>query len=396
MIKWDVKKIILLILGFLLLSAGIFFGFFYKGTLIINPDPNTAEIDLNGVINHGSVTLKLKPGTYSLTVSAPGYISYHANINIKISQTITAEPKLLPSPVATKLTKNQISFLNFGDDSQSFMYLSNSGKTFYKITKLDQTEPEITPITPDVFSNITNVVFSPDRQLFIYKINTATYLYDLKRYDLVHQEIHPWGEGIGSVVWSPDGKNIYYYFAPKNGETTLIKANLDNTSTERVYNFKDSAIRDPRLRISPDGKQIIVLTDKIYPFDTYTKNLRDLPDITQVANADFSPDSQKIIYEINGGLFLTDFEGKNKQDLNIKTTLNKIDWLDNNNLIYAQSDSPDKFFSYNLTTQKTTQYAYSTNENISATNLTISKDKKGLFFESNGALYFINLEEKSS
>ncbi len=396
MIKWDIKKIILLILGFLLIFAAIFFSFFYKGTLIINPQPDNAQIDVSGVISKGKTTLRLKPGAYTLTVSAPGYISYKADINIKISQTITAEPQLLLSPVATKLTKDKISFFNLGDDQQSFLYLSNNGKTFYKIAKLDQTEPEITAITPDVFSNINNVLFSPNRQLFIYKKDSATYLYDLKRYDLVHQEVHPWGEGIGSLAWSPDGNNVYYYFAPVSGETTLIKANLDNTKLERVYNFKDTSVRNPQLNISADGNKIIVLTDKIYLFDTYTKNLQELPNITQVASANFSPDSQKIIYEISGSLFSVDLKGENKQDLNIKTSLNKIGWIDNNNLIYAQGESPDKFFSYNLTTKQTKQYAYSTADNISATNLNISKDKKRLFFESNGALYFINLEEKSS
>ncbi|MCL5795626.1 MAG: PEGA domain-containing protein [Patescibacteria group bacterium] len=398
MIKWDIKKIILLILAFLLLSAAIFFSFFYKGTLTVNPEPNNAQVDISGIISQGPTTLKLKPGTYSLTVSAPGYISYKNEVNIKISQTLTANPQLLLSPVATKLTKNKIDFLTLGEDKQSFVYLSNSGKTFYQISKLDQIDPEITAITPDVFSNISDVVFSPNRQLFIYKKDAQTFLYDLKRYDLIHQEIHPWGEGIGDVVWSPDGNNVYYYFAPAGGETTLIKASRDNTKMERVYNFKDSPIRNPKLRISLDGKQLIVLTDKINLFDTYTQTLKELPDISQISDANFSPDSQKIAYEINGGLFLTDLEAKNRQDLGIKTALTKTTWLDNDNLIYAQNSgtASDVFYIYNVKTKKSKQYIYSSDAKISAINLNVSNDKKRLFFESNNGLYFINLEEKTS
>jgi hypothetical protein len=396
MIHWNIKKVILLILGFLLLSAAIFFSFFYKGTLTINPEPNTAQVDVSGVISKGSTTLRLKPGTYTITVSAPGYITYKASVNIKISQSISINPQLLTSPVATKLTKDQLSFLNLGEDKQSFIYLSNSGKTFYKIAKLDQKEPEITAITPDVLPAIDAAIFSPNRQLFVFKKNNQTFLYDLMRYDLVHQEIHPWGEGIGNLVWSQDGNNVYYYFAPANGETTLIKAGRDNTKIDRVYNFKDSSIRNPKLRMSPDGKQMIILTDKIYLFDTYTQSLKELPNINQVSDADFSPDSQKITYEVSGSLFSTDFDAKTIKDLKIKTALNKTAWLDNNNLLYAQTASPDNFYSYNLISGQTKQYVYSANENISATNLNISTDQKKLFFESNNGLYFINLEEKAS
>lgn len=396
MLNWSVKKTIYLIVIVLGIATAVFFGFFYQASLVINITPAEAEILVAGSQHRSNEKIKLKPGSYEIKITSPNYITYEKSTSLKIGQAKTLNIDLRAKPGTVKALQNKISFLTSGENDKSLFYLANDGKTLYQLNKIDQATPEIVAITPDIFNNLTNVIFSPNRLLAILKKDANNYLYDFNRYDLLHQEINDWGTGIGEMIWSPDGEQIVYYFAPENGEITLIRSNRDKTEEERIYNFKDTSIRNPHLRYSLDGQKILVFTDKVYLFDVYSKALAEVKEAGKVIYAGFTPDSQNIILETIDGLVIMDFAGQNQIKLDINTQLNKLAWLDSTSFVYAKSNlgASDSFYKYNLKSKNTTEYFYNSEDTIIATDLVAVNNGQKIFFSNEGYLYSVNLTEK--
>jgi hypothetical protein len=399
----DILKKILIIAGIvLIIGALIFVFFFYKGTIVFNPSPETARIDINGVSLTGQAKIKLNPGSYHMTISSPDYVDYTKIINIGVSQKINLNIALKKLPVPEKILDDNVQFLSKSLDGNLF-YLGNSGKTIYRMTDIANKDlRKSLPITPDVFENIKYLAFSSNYDLAILKKDNNTILYDFMRYDLLHQELHDWGGNIGYIIWSPDGNKIAYYYQTSQGEKTLISANKDNSTVERIYNFKDTNITNPKLVWSPDGNKILVIKDDIYIFDIYTKTLTQVTNGGGVTDATFSPDSKNILYNHidstqNISLLMIDIDGKNIRDLTVKTYLDKIAWIDEKNMILAIPDTEtsslsDRIVKINTDTFSQEEYDYaSKNGKISPSNIIYDKIDNYLFFLANNNLYSLDL-----
>jgi hypothetical protein len=399
----DILKKILIIAGIVLIvGVLVFVFFFYKGTIVFNPSPETARIDIDGVSLTGQAKIKLNPGSYHMTISSPDYVDYTKIINVGISQKINLSVALKKLPVPEKILDDNIQFLSKSLDGNLF-YLGNSGKTIYRMTDIANKDlRKSLPITPDVFENIKYLAFSGNYDLAILKKDNNTILYDFMRYDLLHQELHDWGGNIGYIIWSPDGEQIAYYYQTSQGEKTLIRANKDNSAVERIYNFKDTNITNPKLVWSPDGNKILVIKDDIYIFDVYTKTLTQVTNGGGVADAGFSPNSKSILYNYldstqNMSLLMIDIDGKNIRDLTVKTYLDKLAWIDEKNMILAIPDTvnsnlSDRIVKINTDTFSQEEYGYASKSGkISPSNIIYDKIDNYLFFLANNNLYSLDL-----
>lgn len=399
----DILKKILIIAGIVLIvGALVFVFFFYKGTVVFNPSPETARIDIDGISLTGQAKIKLNPGSYHMTISSPDYVDYTKIINVGISQKINLSVALKKLPVPEKILDDNIQFLSKSLDGNLF-YLGNSGKTIYRMTDIANKDlRKSLPITPDVFENIKYLAFSSNYDLAILKKDNNTILYDFMRYDLLHQELHDWGGNIGYIIWSPDGEQIAYYYQTSQGEKTLIRANKDNSAVERIYNFKDTNITNPKLVWSPDGNKILVIKDDIYIFDVYTKTLTQVTNGGGVADAAFSPNSKSILYNYldstqNISLLMIDIDGKNIRDLTVKTYLDKLAWIDEKNMILAIPDTvnsnlSDRIVKINTDTFSQEEYGYASKSGkISPSNIIYDKIDNYLFFLANNNLYSLDL-----
>lgn len=378
--------------GLAILGIILYIFIFYKGTLVINPSPVTAKTTIANVSKSGATKFRLKPGVYNVKIEVEGYVSYEKELTIKSAQTITLNLALNKIPEPKNLAQG-VQFLNRGLEN-SLLYLADSGKTLYKMDNISLESPEIKPITPAAFSNLTDIFWAPEKDLAVMKKTGETFLYDFKRYDLLHQEIHPWPEGVGQVTWSPDGNYVFYYFNPADGEKTLIRADRSNSNQERFYNLKESIISNPQLHWSADGKKILVITTDIYLLDVYSKQLSQLTENETVSQAIFSPDSQWILYSNNQGLFLMDLQGESKRDLQLKTTINKTVWYsDSKNLLAAEANKNniDKLYKVNVQTGEKKEYSYSSGVATNLTNLILLSEQKTLYFNSNSNLYSLDL-----
>lgn len=386
------SKILYIILGIVLLSISVGIFLYYNTSVYISVTPGNAKIILDNISIANSQKTKIKPGNYKLKINLEDYIPYESDLNISFGSNTSLNIVLRALPIPEKVVNDLGRFAVLSEDKKSMYFLSNNGKTMYQIQDIEAEKLKIEKISPDFFSNITNIIWSPDRELAIIKQTDKTSLYDFKRYDLLHQEITPFDDGVKNIVWSADAKNIIYYFSPVEGETTLIKATQTNTNLERIYNFKDTAIRNPQIDWSPDqGDILLVANKKLYLLNLYLKKLTELS-IEGVLEAKFTPDN-KIIYITDIGAHICDKLGQNAKKLDFNTSLNKITFLNKDKIIYVQKiNDVDKFYYYNLLDNTKTELVYNHKYKINPVNEILSTNENYLYFESMGYLYRIKVD----
>ena len=387
------KFILYLLSGLAVLGILLYVFVFYKGTIVIGPTPYDAKTIIANQEKTGAAKFRLKPGSYNVKIEAPGYVSYEKRVDLKSAQKITLNISLRKTPEPTKIISQETKFLFSGLDD-TLLYLADGGKTLYRIGNLSLTNPEITAITPNTFSDLTKIIWAPERDLAVLKKAESTFLYDFKRYDLLHQEIHNWPAGIGDLIWSPDGKNTAYYFNPIEGERTIIRADRSNENLERLYNLKETAIVDPKLDWSKDSKKILIYTTDIYILDTYTKDFSRLTQNETINGALFTPDSQNIIFSNNQGLYIMDILGKNKRALDLKTSAKKIVFYsDEKNILAAvpQAGKSDQLIKINIESGEKKSLSFESKTAMTFSNLTLLSEEKTLYFLSNEGLYSLDL-----
>lgn len=251
---------------------------------------------------------KLTLGKHNIVLSKAGYIPHILNVDLKPFSRIDINTPLRAIPTAKSLVSESAFAADFSSDGKTFFYLGNGGKTLYKTSvTTDSKGQQITQrvaVTPDVLPAINKVLFAPDFSVALFKkTDSDTGIYDFKRYDLLNQTYTSWGKDIGGVAWSPDSSLLAYYYAPANGERSIITSNKDHTKITRLFDMRtvgvDNTSQDPsgpKLYWSPDSKNIAIVTNgQLYILNVATRILTPIAkdDITDLQ---FSPDSSHILY----------------------------------------------------------------------------------------------------
>lgn len=387
------KSFIYIFIGLILIliSLGVFL--YFNSSIEIVANPKEAQIYINNTKIENLQKVKFKPGNYKIKITLEDYIVYEKDIKLTFGENEKINITLRTLPIPEKVVDDLGKFAVLSTDKKSLYFLSNSGKSMYQIQDIEAEKLKIDKISPDFFSNVTDIIWSPNKELAIIKQGEKTSLYDFKRYDMLHQEITPFNDGIKNIIWSADSKNIIYYFAPNDGETTLIKASQTNTNIERIYNFKDTSIRNPVIDWSPDQEDILLVANKkLYIFNLYLKKLTEIPINNEILDAKFNPDN-RIIYLANDSIYICDKLGQNIKKFDFNTPIKKITFIDNNIIIYSQKiNNIDKFYYYNLQDDIKTELVYNDKYNINPVNEILSTNEKYLFFESMGYLYRLKVD----
>lgn len=372
-----------------------YFIWFYKATVSITVEPNSAQIEIGEFKNIGGGIFKLQPGNYTLKISLTDYVPYEKTIKVKPTTWPKYNVALNHLSEPLKVVDYPAKFVTFTPEQNSFLYLSNEGKTIYRLDNVaSDSKQKAYAVSNAVFSAVEDIQWHPSREIALVKQNGKWSMFNFNRYDLLNQTFKEWPGGVGNIIWHPNGEKVVYYYKTDN-ETSLIRANKDNSQMERIYNLEQTNIRYPKMRWSSDGQTILIIDNSIFVFDLYTKTLKQLEQFQAVTEAVFTPDDKNIIYQKDERLYMIDLDGQNRQDLNIATPLAKTAWLDNDNLLYFwQKDSTDKIFKYNYKTKNSIEYAYNPKYTIHARNLYISKDKSKVFYNQDEYLYSLKLVGK--
>lgn len=304
-----------LVVFLIIFAVGVYF---YRPVLKVDGALEGAVITLDKTRVYPPV--RTAPGRHTIEITKPGYVPYRFSGKIAPFSRFKLSLALRPLPSPKLVVSDEAFSMDFSPKDKKIFYLGEGGKTIYQLQFLPRqtnTEQKIerSAITPSTLSPLKKIVFSPNYQLAMFSRQDGdTGLYDFKKYDLLNQDYRSWGKDIGDLVWSPDGEQIAYYYAPKD-DGVLVISDRAHKKVERAYDLRSAGIgssasdpQAPELAWSPDGKLIlIVANNSLYLMDVSTKTLTRVVE-AGVSEAIFSPDSRHLLYTRNQKLEYIEFE----------------------------------------------------------------------------------------
>jgi hypothetical protein len=381
-------KMVLMILGGLtIVGTAVFFVFFWKATITITSTPSDAQIQIADQSANGLLKASLQPKTYHLLISRQDFIPYEADLKLGIHEQKKLAVSLRDVPVPIQLSDKVVQFMALDSDRTSLLFLAPSQKTAYRLFIKDLAKPVTDEVTPPNLENLTDLIWSPNRQLAFMKFHDVTKQYDFKRYDLVNQETHDWPAGVGSIDWRPDGEKVAYAYEPTDGERTIIRATKDNGEQERILNMLGTTISHPKLKWSPDAKQISLVTTELHILSTFEKDaLKSFDKLGPIKDALWLPTSTGLIVQgQDDQLSVVTLDGVITK-LGVTGSIDQVvPFADGLAIVYTRErNSKTEFFRIQLDTQAQTPYIFRSQAPLAPNNLILSKDEQILFFVSAG------------
>ncbi len=398
--------------GLVVLALIIYFVFLNKATITLEIVPKNAVFTLNNapqpVNNSGIAKINVKPGDYTLRVEANKFVPYQQKLTLKTGSRFSQKVSLKSIPGPILLQDGTTLVQKYGDNQIS--YLGNENKTLYTVSAVADSSGATTlgskkAITPPVFSGVDRVAYSPDRALAIIKIGSDAYLYDFNRYDILHQDMKKIGTDIGEVVWAPDQNRIAYYYAPASGERSLIFADPLNQNPQRVLSLAN--INNPSLNWSKDGSTILMVPhnsqpddNKVYVFDVYLKQLKNVTDFGGVISVKYTEDGKHIVYFVaddgakNPAAWVMDASGENKRSLEIGVDPNQSFVEDKGNIIFVTTiNDQQRIMLYDLNTSGIKEIYFTPPKETVYKGLFLSSDHKIVYLATNTGLYAVRYED---
>lgn len=301
-----------------------FLGWYRYGSLVVLPEPKTANVYING--REAGFSSRLSPGSHEITVSAPGYLPHRETVTIKTLQIKRLRPALRKLAQA-KLVAEGVDFLTADAQANQFFYLSRQARTFFRLRLVKgppsrdsasvatpakeaapagQSKIENIPITPSALGDLTEVAFAPDFSVAVVKErNGSSGLYNFARYDLLHQEFKPYDKDSSSFVFDPEGRLVYHLYRPGT-ERSLVRSERSRERIERLVNLKELGIENATLSFSPSGETLLMTDGKdAYLIVVTTKRVTKVAD--RVSSAVFI-DDRKLLTTRQGELEILPFE----------------------------------------------------------------------------------------
>lgn len=381
--------------GILLAGVGIYLGVFYPGQITLTTTPDYATITAGSTTATGSAEIRRWPGTVPVTVNAPGYVPFSDIITIGAGERKTRAITLREIPSPIRLSERRIQFPILDSERSSLLFLDPSEDTAYRLSLSNLAQANDDVITPSVLRDLTDLIWSPNRQLAFLKQGGTTKLYDFKRYDLVNQTTTDWPAGIGAIDWRPDGEKVAYYYEPGDGERSLIRATKDNSEVERLYNFAEDSISNPKLAWSPDAKYIAVWTDQLYLFDVFAKTLTPVEGVDATDAVRWLPTSTGLIAQTKTNALLHITTDAISNDLNRPGAIDQlIPLADGKGFVQATTATNGTVALEHIALNDgaATPYATTGLTGLTPTNLMLDDGEQTLYFTAAGQPYAIALD----
>ncbi len=355
-----------------------------------------------------------------------GLIGIGAIILIAIIWTVfksqTFQTKVLAKPTPDKVSNNIASNLFIASDNSFIRFLDPSQAKFFEINLASNEQKEISETLPF----IKNVSYSSDgNQVVLQSTNTmpaitANPLYNTdvadgsntySLYDFGKKNISQYPANFKNVIFAT-GQNRIVYNYQKSTENNFSSANPDQSDYKKLIDSPQKDVTTISYLLN-DQKIIYKNNPDSIIYSAYITD-KKISEVATAANALVSPDGQKIIYENSSKIYLANIDGSGKTDLDLSTSLDKINWTTDNKIIAAitqtkvdilpaelqtQADTinvpanakSDKLYLIDpATTQKTEIEFYSKNPIVNIANLHLSNNI--LFFTSNNYLYKMALK----
>lgn len=385
--------ILILSLAAVLVAGYVFWQYFYLGTINIDPIPAEATVSVNGrpVLSR---SIRLAKGSYTITISAPGYRSEQFTASVGIGSQLNRQVELGRLPRAQKLIDGPVGNVAMSADKNTLFF--TKGKVLYRLIVAGAAGPlnlPAEPITPEI-PNLQRVAWAPDFSLaMIHKTDGEAGVYDFKRYDLLHQTYDAISKTVKASVWAKDGNNLYYEDMVGPFDRSLVQANRAGKEPVRVAelpgfplaNFTLTAGKTNILYLSPtiqkDGGDI-------FAFNAHEKLVGPITESGAAFGPVLSPNGERIAYTDNGHLVVADFDGRNKRNLSPKTTVGGYAFINETQLV---AFSVNQIAVIDVTTGKGQTFEIDASSDA-VSNLMVAADGKRLYYVFKGDIYQLDYQ----
>jgi hypothetical protein len=405
----------LLIVGSLvILSLFIYLAFFLRAKIVIEVAPQNSVVTIDNkpiALKDGKANFSTNLGKHTLRVETDNYIGFKEEINLKRGNNYSKQIILQKAPVPIEIgggsayiamNDNNIFYQNT-DDKLIYMAKIKFGSDGQAIIESRQS------ITSEPIVNVDNLIWSPSKELALLKRGSTISRLEFKKFDFVGQNETPFGSNIGDIIWSPDNTRVAYYYAPPEGEKSLMFADKSNGDLKRVLNFAELGIDNPYLAFSPDSQWIAIIPrnknfdeNKLYVLNVYSKELRAITDTGNQKEAMFSADSQQIIYstfsanpqnQTQRELFVIKTDGSESKSLGFAARATSARyWSDPKKIFLLRNSESSKLILLDLASGKSIDFFFQGQSDSKISEIILNDQKNGAIFVSGGKLYFVKLE----
>lgn len=424
------KKLIILAslsLTVFFMALLIYFVIFSRAKIIINFKPKSAVVTFNNApveTKNGVANFTADFGKHTIKVEADGYIGFVEDLDLKKGRGGWQKSvNLTLAPVPIEIAKN----IRFSAISSDKIYYQNTGDKLFYLSSLSfpsswESPPageagtnsntqfsDTQPMTSKPLENIDDLLWSPSKELMLVKRGSTLTMFDFQKYDFLNQKESLFASYTGDFAWAPDDSRIAYVYSPPTGERSIIFADKTGTDITRATNLNDSKISNPYIAFSPNSEWLVVIPrnsnyseNKIYLLNIYTKELRKVGDVSNVKDAVFSADSQKIIYSIYDAdpanatrrrLYSINLDGSGNVDLKIAAKATGVRyWNSAEKFFLLENSVGGKIKLVDQVLGRISDFYFKGQSDSSITELFLNDDKTGAIYISEGTLYFVNLE----
>ena len=398
--------IIYIIIGVVVLAAAGGGAFYYLSNyspqdVSFSVSPASAEVKVDGTLLLAT-TLKLKPGAYTISATAPDYFPQSNSFQVKGRTQNNVSVSLLPMPKIQKVSDELVSFPSLftdGKAAKGLVYLTKSGN---ELRRLDFGTGAAESMSTTTWAMIQNIIWSSDQSLVVARVKndiktltdagspmlntsapdgaTIGWIYNFARTNLLSQTLMPLYMKVLDAKFSAAGDKLVYVVGID--KSTLNTSDLDGknfsvlTSLETQLSAAKITGLDLIIAVGPDDKKITIAANSgdknfgLWLFDKVSGDLRQVGNSLNSINVKFSYSGKKFIFEDSAGgtntIKLATIGSQAETtvtDLGFYTEISKVTWLDENTLLYAiKSDGADDLYKFNLQTKKSTSLAYATPE----------------------------------
>lgn len=249
----------------------------------------------------------------------------------------------------TTQTKNQSSIVaisDFVDKIYSPQYVQNQNAIYYfnqgDLNKYSFSDKKTSLLYPEKIPYLKKAIFSPIGNYVILLVKEGgNFAYN--SIDITTRQITTLPKNIFDAGWLTENKIVYSISDPSTKQYSLNTTDSKGGNIQKLTNLE---FFDPVIVLSPDKNKIILYSEP----GGYGENFLALYDITTskleklnqkgLVGAVWSPDSQNIITNIftENGFYTTtilNLTSQKTRNLDLNFELNKITWIDNDNLVGA-------------------------------------------------------------
>lgn len=331
--------------GVLAVCAAVFFIFFFKVTITINPDPAPDTILLDGKqIKAG--TYKIYPGNHSIEFDKNGYISYKNERNFSVSEKVTLDMKLEPAKDATLLSQGG-SMPVATKDGNYIIFLNTAGQIFSK--KLTVADSVPVALSNGSFQNVTDLMISNDGSFSLVKDSEAIKLVDFSKTNVLDQiqaTLPPMVSAVHAVTWNST-KNSYFpeenykiiYDLDTVSGWRVFLTNRTHTQTDTLANIDRNNFKSLYLDWGESDKQVWLAGGEAGIIDLATREYQTVSREANFVFAKWGPNAQYAALLDDQGTLYRYKDGK-LEKTNFKTQANKLTFTSANKLVIVTGGRP--------------------------------------------------------